>query len=646
MGKQKTISLIRILVLVFMLAIMIVSVIPVHAQISRPTSTFTINQLEAYRNVQEELDTGFLILGTIDYTTSPANYSVSESYLVRLKDAVGVELGVTTFYSFSDSGLGYDYGAAWIYFDAATAPAWAGAYTVSIEGNPTLHWLDTTATHTMSGAVANDGGVLTDETAVSNSAAANDMTLLPAIPAVDDAYYFGADGMFNILTVNVGTNGSWTGTYAWEYYNGSAWVSVSGLVDGTTGFTAGTGNRSVTYTCPQDWQQVAVNGTSLYWLRFRVVTYTAVVTQPLGTQSWTNKMDNPPTVSSGVFSLWYDGTTVSATEEQLTIRLRTVATTLENDWGAAYDLIEDTAAGKKLTEDGETYFVNTIPNIRDICPDLFSASLSAPEFGDSVIIQDGLLYGEDADYDAYGANNIYGQTFTASDYYQIKGSWLKLYRVGNPGNMVLRLRATAVGLPAGVDLVTGTETGNTITTDTDGEWVEFAFTTEYTLISGTVYSLVLDALAGGVANYASWLVDTGNTYAGGQACFFNGAIWVAAGGGGSDFLFSNTAFEGYSMSYRDRLSMRLVGTRFDMTNLGTNFGMSRMWMTFIIYFLITVLFAVVFSQGVGSYKYVSLVIGVMFGIAPWFGAVYLDVGILMFVGGIGLAAYIGGYEKT
>jgi len=41
------------------------------------------------------------------------------------------------------------------------------------------------------GAIADDGGVQTDETVPANNDTASDMTLLPVVPAVDDAYYFG-----------------------------------------------------------------------------------------------------------------------------------------------------------------------------------------------------------------------------------------------------------------------------------------------------------------------------------------------------------------------------------------------------------------------------------------------------------------------
>ena len=135
-------------------------------------------------------------------------------------------------------------------------------------------------------AVADDGGTYTDETAAANSATANDMTLLPAAPAVNDAYYFGYDYRTRKVSVNIGTQGVGTWTITWEYYNGSAWTALSGVSDGTAGFTAAAGEKDVTYTLPTDWAKTSVNGASKYWIRARVSAFTSITTQPLGTQAY------------------------------------------------------------------------------------------------------------------------------------------------------------------------------------------------------------------------------------------------------------------------------------------------------------------------------------------------------------------------
>lgn len=155
------------------------------------------------------------------------------------------------------------------------------------------------ALEAMQGGVADDGGEQTDETAEANSAAVNDMTLLSATPAENDAYYFGGDRPFDELVLNIGTQGEGVWTLAWEYYNGSTWVAIPGVVDGTEGFTATAGEHSVTFTPPEDWAGTTVKAITAFWIRARVSAYTSVTTQPKGTQSWVTRNSSEVRVMEG-----------------------------------------------------------------------------------------------------------------------------------------------------------------------------------------------------------------------------------------------------------------------------------------------------------------------------------------------------------
>jgi len=134
-------------------------------------------------------------------------------------------------------------------------------------------------------AVADDGGALTTETTAAKNATVNDMTLLPATPAVNDAYYFGSDYVFNKLLLNIGTQGVGTWTVVWEYWDGGAWQAVGDLSDGTSAFKSSTGIKTVDFTAA-GWATTAVNGITKYWLRARVDSYSTITTQPKGTQAW------------------------------------------------------------------------------------------------------------------------------------------------------------------------------------------------------------------------------------------------------------------------------------------------------------------------------------------------------------------------
>ncbi len=137
-------------------------------------------------------------------------------------------------------------------------------------------------------AVADDGGVQTDETIKANDETANDMILLPAVPAVNDAYYFLSNWQFDTVRINIGTQGAGTWTIVWEYWNGSTWTVLSGVTDGTSGFKAAAGNHDVTFTVPTDWAITEVKGINGYAIRARVSAYTSITTQPKGTQAWTS----------------------------------------------------------------------------------------------------------------------------------------------------------------------------------------------------------------------------------------------------------------------------------------------------------------------------------------------------------------------
>jgi len=138
----------------------------------------------------------------------------------------------------------------------------------------------------LGGAVADDGGVQTDETTPANNDIADDMTLLPAVPAVNDAYYFGHPSLWDWLELRIGTAGNGVWSITWEYWNGTDWAGLPDVNDGTSGFEV-SGIRLVTFTRPGDWVSTTVGGIAgLYWIRARVSAYTSIVTQPKGNRAF------------------------------------------------------------------------------------------------------------------------------------------------------------------------------------------------------------------------------------------------------------------------------------------------------------------------------------------------------------------------
>ncbi|MGB5286937.1 MAG: hypothetical protein WBN42_00465 [Ignavibacteriaceae bacterium] len=136
-------------------------------------------------------------------------------------------------------------------------------------------------------ATQDDGNTYTDYATEFGEATADDVPVLPTVPAVDDAFYYGLAGTkFASVEQNITTQGVGTWTIVWEYWNGTAYTALAGVTDGTTGFTAATGWVSTDWTVPVDWAQNTVDGVNAYWVRARVSAYTAVTTPPLVGQGY------------------------------------------------------------------------------------------------------------------------------------------------------------------------------------------------------------------------------------------------------------------------------------------------------------------------------------------------------------------------
>lgn len=128
-----------------------------------------------------------------------------------------------------------------------------------------------------------DGGVFTDIFPISSFP----QDLLPAVPVVDDAIYFGIEnitnaGPFSGLVFDINDPITLTSSYTivWEYWNG-AWVTLI-VTDNTNTnevFRA-LDVRSVHWVQPSDWATTAVDSITGYWIRARVSALVGTITPP------------------------------------------------------------------------------------------------------------------------------------------------------------------------------------------------------------------------------------------------------------------------------------------------------------------------------------------------------------------------------
>lgn len=117
--------------------------------------------------------------------------------------------------------------------------------------------------------------------------------LLPLVPAVNDAVYFGIDtgsggdniGVFNSLVFDL-SRVQTDLTIVWEYYNG-AWVTLNTKDNtDTDGYLVGDpfdtlGVKSVSFEQESNWTTVAVGGVTGYWVRARVTAIGAAPVAPI-----------------------------------------------------------------------------------------------------------------------------------------------------------------------------------------------------------------------------------------------------------------------------------------------------------------------------------------------------------------------------
>ena len=125
-----------------------------------------------------------------------------------------------------------------------------------------------------------DPEVFVDETTDFNSAGAGDWDPFPTVEATGDYAAFGFSSKFHEMTLTLGTVGI-GGVVAWEFWNGSAWVVISGVVDGTTNLTA---SGDVTFAIPTAWRRrkLSTDVDGLYYIRARITTVYS--TNPIGDQ--------------------------------------------------------------------------------------------------------------------------------------------------------------------------------------------------------------------------------------------------------------------------------------------------------------------------------------------------------------------------
>jgi len=332
----------------------------------------------------------------------------------------------------------------------------------------------------------------------------------------------------------------------------------------------------------------------------------------------------PPQVNYPTFDLWYND---GASSDRLTLRLRVMAQLIENDWGTV-NLIEGPAGEQTFTEYGEEYFTNSIPNLKVACPKLFEARLISAGFGDhTLVISDYYVSGANTSTPCYTGNQL-AQTWTAGHTYTIDSVNLKIGVTGTPvADVTVSICPYVAGTIAGTPVATGTITATEAPDDLYGDWYEVGLGAGGALTRDSVYVILWTPTGGSGTTNITWFYGSG--YAGGTAYQDIGAGLVNMGV--SDFQFICKSSDTFEMSRSIEMSERLVGTAFDLTDAAEATGISRMWMSGVMWVILMVVCAYFGARISQSSKPVLPIIMFMIPIGALAGFLYYWVaGVAMF----------------
>lgn len=130
-----------------------------------------------------------------------------------------------------------------------------------------------------------DGGVFTTVTEQLNNPDAGTSVLLPAVPVVGDAFYFGAVAPISELFITISTAGEGNYSLVWQVWDGVAWGVPVGQVDETQDLTVA-GVRRVTFPAAETQVATTVDGVLAYWVQASVATFTSLTVQPVASYAY------------------------------------------------------------------------------------------------------------------------------------------------------------------------------------------------------------------------------------------------------------------------------------------------------------------------------------------------------------------------
>ena len=123
-------------------------------------------------------------------------------------------------------------------------------------------------------------GTASDQTFAASNTVDTDANLLAATQALNSACHFGSEVRFGELSIDAAALATGTWTLTWEYWDGSSWIALGDVTDGTAGFRTA-GEQTVTFSIPDNWATTTINSQGpFYYIRARISAFTSSGVRP------------------------------------------------------------------------------------------------------------------------------------------------------------------------------------------------------------------------------------------------------------------------------------------------------------------------------------------------------------------------------
>lgn len=352
-----------------------------------------------------------------------------------------------------------------------------------------------------------DVGVgFTVETTDANSSATADINWTPATAAAGDLCYWGSDTPFNAIGLLISTAGAGTQTWVFEYWNGSAWTTLTNLNTGIS-LTAAAGYRFNNFNPPGDWATTTINSSLAYYVRMRISAYTSQTTRPVGSQAFVGKWNQ-------LFSL------TNTTNQGILYKIA----------GASEP---EEAVGAFTTAETSNIAITSIRNVDTAIPFATATMTSYSTQNSDQAVYSGSVIGV-------------SQSFTATAF---RMSSVKFYlkKVGSPtGNVTVELRTHSgtlgtSSIPTGVALAIS-NTLDITTLTTSYQLIEFTFPWYFQyLFTATNFCVTVNYSGGDVSNCLNVGYNSSSGHGGNKATN-TGGTWTAQSGHDCYFAVTNFTF--------------------------------------------------------------------------------------------------------